>query len=75
MLGKSWKTTLSALIAALAAVFALAGKYFDSDPLTTVGTDELVAAASMFAVAYGLWKARDDDVSSEGTLALKNKTK
>jgi hypothetical protein len=33
--------------------------------------DEIVAAGALFATAYGLWKARDDDVTSEGGKAPK----
>ena len=69
---KSWKTTAAAVITAVATLLGVVLALLDGDPTTTFNLDEAMAALTGLAVAFGFWKARDDDVSSEGTVAKKN---
>jgi hypothetical protein len=59
---KSWKTTTAGIAAAVAAIANALSNHFDGDPATTAEWGLVIAAVT---AAIGLFKARDNDVSSE----------
>ncbi len=69
---KSWKTTAAAVATALGTLLMLLPALLDGDPATVVDFSMLMQAGVGLAVAFGFWKARDDDVSSEGLMAAKD---
>jgi hypothetical protein len=58
----SWKTTTAGIAAAVAAIANAISAQFDGDPATNPEWGLVIAAVS---AAVGLFKARDNDVSSE----------
>lgn len=70
---KSTKTTLAGIIACLGLLFTASNPWFDGNPETVPNVEELgVAVAALGAILTGVF-ARDDDVSSAGGVASKNK--
>ena len=65
---RSYRTTLAGLGALLVTLGDALVAQFDSDPSTVADWGIVVAAA---VVAWGLLKARDDKVTSEGCVAPK----
>lgn len=59
---KSWKTTTAGIAAAVAAIANAVANHFDGDPATKAEWGLVIAAVT---AAVGLFKARDNDVSSE----------
>ena len=59
---KSWKTTVSGLLAALTVIFGQVTNLFDGDS-NTVADWNIVIATVMTAI--GLFNSRDNNVSSE----------
>jgi hypothetical protein len=59
---KSWKTTVSGIVAGLAIIFTQVGYLLDNDPATTISIEAIVAAVGLIALG---WNARDKNVSTE----------
>lgn len=59
---KSWKTTVSGIVAGLAIIFTQVGYLLDNDPATTISVDAIVAAVAVVALG---WNSRDKNVSTE----------
>jgi hypothetical protein len=58
----SWRTTVAGVVAFLSVLFGELNAAMDSDPETVANWNLVVAAGG---VLYGLWKARDNAVTSE----------
>lgn len=58
----SWKTTAAGILSFIAVLAVNVSAFLDSNPETTPEWSAVGAAA---VVAWGLFKARDNDVSSE----------
>jgi hypothetical protein len=59
---KSWKTTVSGIVAGLAIIFTQVGYLLDNDPATTISIEAVVAACAVIALG---WNSRDKNVSTE----------
>ncbi len=59
---KSWKTTVSGIVAGLAIIFTQVGYLVDNDPATTISIEAIVAAVGVIALG---WNSRDKNVSTE----------
>lgn len=59
---KSWKTTVSGIVAGLAIIFTQVGYLLDNDPATTISVEAVVAACAVIALG---WNSRDKSVSTE----------
>ncbi|MCE2925821.1 MAG: hypothetical protein LW822_10315 [Phycisphaeraceae bacterium] len=59
---KSWKTTVSGIVAGLAIIFTQVGYLLDNDPATTISIEAIVAACAVIALG---WNSRDKSVSTE----------
>lgn len=59
---KSWKTTVSGIVAGLAIIFTQVGYLLDNDPATTISVEAIVAAVAVVALG---WNSRDKNVSTE----------
>lgn len=59
---KSWKTSFGAIVLLLAVIFGQIGLVWDGDPLTNPDWNLVIAE---IGAAFGLWFARDNNVTSE----------
>jgi hypothetical protein len=64
---RSWKTTLGGILAAIGVALPVIGENLLGINLTEIG-----ATIAALGLAFQGLKSRDDDVSSEGTIAVKN---
>lgn len=59
---KSWKTTVSGIIAGLIIIATQVNHLLDNDPTTTLSVEAVAAAIGMVFIG---WNARDKNVSTE----------